>query len=372
MFDPLWHVRIVDGVFPVIVGLVAVVAAVMFAIMLRRQRVRSAGGFRRTLAVALTGSILLLSAAVGVNAATGRFATIGSLAGKVVLPSIALPSLTQGPTVSHWVAPRSLARHGQFGVLRIAPIVSRFTVRDAVVYLPPAALSRHPPRLPVLVMMSGQPGIPTNMVTSVDMPSILDRFARHHRGLAPIVVIPDQLGSPYQNPMCVDSAIGNSATYLSVDVPNWIRRHLNVLSDRKDWAIGGYSQGGTCSIQLGARFSGTFGNILDISGELAPHRGSRAATIADAFGGSADAYDAASPLSLLDAHSPFSDTLAIFAVGQADARYRPIARTMADAAHRAGMDTVAIVAPGTGHDWKTVGYAVDRGLDVLGRRWELR
>ncbi|MEO7124017.1 MAG: alpha/beta hydrolase-fold protein, partial [Lacisediminihabitans sp.] len=256
-----------------------------------------------------------------------------------------------------------------FGAVEIPATHSRFRVRHGVVYLPPAALTRHPPRLPVLVMMSGQPGAPTNMVTSVNMPSILDHYAQAHRGLAPIVVIPDQLGGPYDNPMCVDSPLGRSATYLSVDVPNWIHGHLNVSNDRRDWAIGGYSQGGTCSIQLGAKFTSIFGNILDISGELAPHRGSYGATVAAAFGGSAAAYQAAMPLSLLTAHAPFTDTLGIFAVGGRDQRYRPIETRIREAAASAGMTTTEIVAPNSGHDWKTVGYAVDHALDVLGRRW---
>jgi S-formylglutathione hydrolase FrmB len=371
LFDPLWHVRLVDGVFPIIAGVIGVVAAGLFAAVVTHRR-RTQGRRRyRVLTLVGSGGILLLSAAVGLNAVTGNFATIGSLVGKTVLPSLSLPALAQGPQLSNWVAPASLPAHGSYGVMQIPATVSRFTVREGVVYLPPAALTRHPPKLPVLVMLSGQPGVPMNMVTSVDMPSILDRYARAHRGLAPIVVIPDQLGAPYDNPMCVDSPLGHSATYLSVDVPNWIRSHLNVSSDRKDWAIGGYSQGGTCSIQLGTRFTGTFGNILDISGELAPHRGSAAATIADAFGGSAAAYEAAKPLALLASHSPFTDTLAIFAVGERDERYRPIVTTMKDAASRAGMTSVEIVAPNSAHDWKTVGYAVDRGLDVLGRRWAL-
>lgn len=370
MFDPLWHIRLVDGAFPIIAGVIGVIAAGLFATLVTPRR-GTRSRRHRVLGLVGGGGLLLLSAAVGVNAVTGNFTTIGSLVGKTVLPSLSLPAIAQGPQPSNWVAPASTPAHGSYGVVAIPATASGFTVREGVVYLPPAALTRHPPKLPVLVMLSGQPGAPTNMVTSVDMPSILDRYARAHRGLAPIVVIPDQLGAPYDNPMCVDSPLGHSATYLSADVPSWIRSHLNVSDDRRDWAIGGYSQGGTCSIQLGARFTGTFGNILDVSGELAPHRGSIPATIADAFGGSTAAYEAAKPLALLAAHEPFADTLAIFAVGGDDARYRPIATTMKDAAGRAGMTAVEIVAPNSAHDWKTVGYAVDRGLEILGERWAL-
>ena len=54
---------------------------------------------------------------------------------------------------------------------------------------------------------------------------------------------------------------------------------------------------------------------------------------------------------------------------QRDQRYGPIEATMKDAAGRAGMTTTEIVVPNSGHDWKTVGYAFDHALDLLGHRW---
>ncbi len=369
MFDALWHLSLVNGVVPIVVGAVGLITAGLLVLLSTRWRDTRRSRSHRVLAFVGSGGVLLLSALLGLNALTGSFVTLGSLVGKRVLAELSLPAVVPGPGASDWAEPASLPAHGSFGTVQIPATSSGFPAREGVVYLPPAALTRHPPRLPVLIMMSGQPGAPTNMVTSVDMPSILDRYARLHRGLAPIVVIPDQLGGPYDNPMCVDSPLGRSASYLTVDVPRWIRHHLNVESDRRDWAIGGYSQGGTCSIQLGARYANMFGSILDISGELAPHRGSIGSTIASAFGGSASAYRAAQPLSLLAAHSPFVDTVAIFAVGEQDARYRPIEARVKDAAARAGMTTTEIVVPNSAHSWKTVGYAVGQALEVLGRRW---
>ena len=341
----------------------------MLAVVISDSRVR-----RRWIGVVVATGVLIAAGAAGVNIQTNQFPAVGSLVGKTVVPDLSLPALL-APRVagepSEWHQPRTMPLHGRVGSIRIPSVVSGFSVRDAVIYLPPAALVAHPPRLPVLVMLSGQPGIPTNMVSTVDMPAILDRFARTHRGLAPIVVIPDQLGTAYANPMCVDSPLGNSATYLSVDVPHWIRAHLNVMNNRTKWAIGGYSQGGTCSMQLGSRFPGLFGSIFDVSGELAPHRGSEEATITAAFGGSADAYEAAKPRSLIAAGAPFADTLAIFAVGATNAKYRQNAATLENAAKVAGMRTVTIVAPHTGHEWPTVGYAVEHGLPVLCRNWGL-
>ncbi|MDQ1598122.1 MAG: hypothetical protein QOI70_1546, partial [Microbacteriaceae bacterium] len=258
------------------------------------------------------------------------------------------------------------------GSVTIPAPVSHFSARKAIVYLPPAALVKNAPRLPVLEMLSGQPGSPSDLVTSGQIATILNGFAKRHAGLAPIVVIPDQLGAAKSNPMCVDSPLGNSASYLTIDVPNWIRGHLHVLTDRTDWAIGGFSQGGTCSIQLGAGHPNLFGSILDISGQLAPDRGSTASTVSTAFGGSAVAYVAATPVAILAARAPFSNTLGLFYVGQNDSRYRPAAVTISAAARAAGMNVHLFKSPGTAHDWHTVQFAIRHAMLLLYSRWGLK
>ena len=110
----------------------------------------------------------------------------------------------------------------------------------------------NPPALPVLVMLSGQPGSPENLFLAGHIDAELDAYARQHDGLAPIIVAPDQLSAPDVNPMCVDSAIGNSATYLTVDVPAWIRANLHVDDGPGGWGIGGFSQGAAAVAVLSA------------------------------------------------------------------------------------------------------------------------
>ena len=324
--------------------------------------------------------LFALAGAVGVNADVAEFPTLGSALGVNAITKLALPVSTAAPTPTRtaletlaqsWHAPAGMPKAGTVGSVIIPATVSHFAARSAVVYLPPAALVVGAPRLPVLEMLSGQPGAPSNLITSGAMATILDQFAAAHAGLAPIVVIPDQLGAPQLNPMCVDSALGNSATYLTVDVPNWITHHLHVLSNRVDWAIGGFSEGGTCSIQLGAKYRGLYGSIVDIAGELAPHRGSIPATIASAFGGSTAEYSAATPLALLAAGAPYADTLGIFVAGQNDARFGAASVTVSNAAQAAGMTMHHVVSPGTAHDWKTVQFGIRTAIPLLGDRWGL-
>ena len=331
--------------------------------------------------VVVGGASVLLFAfagAIGVNVDVAEFPTLGSALGVDTIHKLALPLSKPTPMINtveslaqSWHAPADLPKAGTLGSVTIPATVSHFAARSALVYLPPAALVNNPPRLPVLEMLSGQPGQPSNLITSGALANILDQFASAHAGLAPIVVIPDQLGAPQFNPMCLDSPLGNSATYLTVDVPTWINQHLHVLSGRAAWAIGGFSQGGTCAIQLGAKYRALYGSIFDIAGQLAPFRGSVASTIATGFGGSAAAYAAAVPTALLAAGAPYADTLGVFFVGQNDARYGAVSVVISNAARAAGMTVHFEQSPGTAHDWHTVQYALRQGIPLLAIHWGL-
>jgi enterochelin esterase-like enzyme len=350
--------------------------AVSAVIVGRRGRRRV--GVRPLATVAATAA--LLAGALGVNADFGQYTTLGSLTNASIAPPLSTSLLAiqkagaPGPAsrsadsarpLWHNAVAQGMPRTGVIGSVTIPATVSHFAARGAYVYLPPAALVSHPVALPVLIMMSGQPGSPGNVISSGRIAEVFDAFAASHDGLAPIVVAPDQLGAPDRNPMCVDGSLGASATYLTVDVPNWIRSHLTVQSSPGAWAIGGFSQGGTCSIQLGAAHAELFSAIVDISGQLAPKNGGLTQTIAIGFGGDAPAYRAALPEAVLAGHAPYRDMVAVFGVGQLDARYGPVAARMTAAASAAGVQSTEQVSPGTGHDWHTVQWVLIHGLDPV-------
>jgi dienelactone hydrolase len=267
---------------------------------------------------------------------------------------------SDSPVVSHWQSPAAMPHDGRLVSVHIPGTVSHFHARAAVVYLPPAALVPDPPVLPVMIMMSGQPGSPSEVFTSGELNLYLNTFADAHNGLAPIVIAPDQLGKPGSNPMCVNSPLGNVATYLTVDVMHWIHTHLRVSGDRSAWAVAGFSEGATCAIQLSAGDPRLFSATLAVSSEIAPTIG--ATTVPVAFHGSEAAYTAQKPLTLLAKNAPFTGDLTYFAVGANDAKYRPYAVTLAAAAAEAGMTTHLLISPGTSHDWNTVHYAFRQAL----------
>ncbi|KZX20688.1 alpha/beta hydrolase [Rathayibacter tanaceti] len=344
------------------------VAAVVLVDAAGRKRLR------RALASLGVAVLVIAVAAMTVNIDFGQYPTVRSALGISAYSDSADPvAAASGPhsDLATWTAPEGMPAVGTVSTVTIPPTASGFAARDAVVYLPPAALTAAPPLLPVMVMLSGQPGSPSDPLSTERLQQTLDAYAAAHAGLSPIVVSPDQLGDPDKNPMCVDSSLGRSATYLTVDVPNWIRANLPVLGDAQHWAIGGLSEGGTCAIQLGAGFPTLFGNIIDASGELAPTLGSDADTIARGFGGDAAAYEAAKPVNLLAKNAPFTGTVAIFGVGANDETFLPGAKTVAAAAKAAGMDTTYLEVPDSAHDVTAWATTFDTGLEILSARWGL-
>nr|WP_255526018.1 alpha/beta hydrolase-fold protein [Frigoribacterium sp. CG_9.8] len=195
-------------------------------------------------------------------------------------------------------------------------------------------------------------------------------MAAVNRGLGAIVLTIDQIGSPTQNPLCIDSAQGNVHTYIMNDVLNYVRNSLHVAVGRTNWAIGGYSNGGECALSFGAQYPGTFGSILDVSGEIGPSLGSPENTLKSGFGGDQSRFDAEQPLNIM-ARTRYSDMLAIFTSGANDHYYGAEADRAQAAATAAGMTTRRFIGPGVGHRSDAIVYGVPVGLAELYPRWEL-
>ena len=300
------------------------------------------GALRRTVAI-----IAIVSSAaagtLGINAAFGLNRSIGNLLNIVAENPLPLPtrSATPGtpatraePLWKTWSPPADMPAQGRTGTVAIPNSVSGFTARSAGVYLPPAALTAAPPRLPVVLMLMGHPGNPD----PVPISQVLDAYAADHRGLAPIVLVADQVGADVKDTGCVDSPVGRTRTYLTQDVIPWMRSNLNVSPDPRFWTIAGYSNGGQCAISLGAEHPEMFGAVISISGEEFPGATNPADAVKRLFGGDARRYEQAKPLALLSQHR-YSGTTAIFTAAVDDGHYLAVARKLAAAAQSAGMNT---------------------------------
>jgi S-formylglutathione hydrolase FrmB len=241
---------------------------------------------------------------------------------------------------------------------------SHFPARPAWLYLPPAYLGSLRPRLPVLVLIAGQPGGPQDWVFAGRLAAVMDAFAAAHDGLAPVVVVPDVTGSELGNSLCLDSRLGAAETYLADDVPAWAGAVLDV--DVARLAIGGFSFGGTCALQLSLRRPDVYRTFLDVSGQLAPTLGDLTATVGTAFGGDTGAYRRVDPATELRT-TRYPDTAGLFVVGRNDAVYRPQAEQIAAAARGAGLGVTLREVPGE-HSWAIASDALATSLPWIAGR----
>lgn len=319
------------------------------------------GGGRRHTALALAAVVLVAATgAAQVNQQFQAYPTLRAALGLPLaaqVPWTAVPSRQQTvvpapagqPLSTAWTPPPDLPASGIVSIVDIPGRLSGFRARSAWVYLPPAYLTSRRPLLPVLVLIAGQPGTPRDWFDGGQLNLLLDRYAAAHDGLAPVVVVPDPLGSRLANPLCVDSTAGNAFTYLSRDVPDWIDATLQVDPDRATWAVGGVSAGATCALQLAVAAPRTFPTALVLSAQREPTLGGRSRTVRKRFEGSQAAFRAANPVDVLRARR-LPGSAAVVAVGAQDALYGPQADELATAMRAAGMTVRRATAPG-GHSW---------------------
>jgi hypothetical protein len=342
----------------------------------------------------------LLVAAAAAGTLTGA-AGADLLAG--ALPQAAWRPAPEGqPLISSWRPPAGMPSAGVVSTVHIAGTISHFRARPARLYLPPAARTAHPPRLPVLLLLPGRPGSPplpvapnpgspgspgTPALPGAPGPSgstgpgpagpdgpgawvdaglagVLDSFAGTHQGLAPVVVVADPFGADWGNPLCADSRLGNAATYLTRDVPAWAIGHLPVRPG--PWAVGGYAAGGTCAVQLALRDPERFRSFLDLAGQDQPTLGSLALTVDRAFGGDAAAYARIDPASIVTRYQ-FPQLSGFLAAGREDVPYNAQTRTMWAICQRGGIPTQFYPVRGA-HDWTAWLDGLHLSLDWLATR----
>ena len=168
------------------------------------------------------------------------------------------------------------------------------------------------------------------------------------------------------NPMCIDSRLGNSETYLTRDVPDWIRRNLQVNADPRAWAVGGYSSGGTCALQLALRRPDLFPTFLDIAGQVEPTLGNRHKTVDRAFGGDSAKFVPLTPLDML-ARMKFPVTAGRIYDGAGDRASVAEQQVILAACRRNGIDVQFSVVRGA-HNWYAWTRAFERALPWLAVR----
>lgn len=325
--------------------------------------------------VAIVGVLLFAAAGtLGVNAYFGLNPTLATLLGITVEHPIDLNKPTPGPSPTgsaapavplyqSWSPPADMPATGTQGTQVIPATVSGFSSRPAGIYLPPAARVADPPDLPFVLLMMGQPGNPeTDFIADT-----LDEYAASHQGLAPIVIVADQIGSPDQDPVCADTpSLGDAESFIMQDVVGWARSNLRILQDPAHWTVAGYSNGGGCAFKYGAKYPEVFGNVLSISGEEYPGSERPDEVVADLFGGDAAAFEAQKPETILSsgAHA-YPDSWGVFTAGGNDPTYVAEAASASAAATAAGWTSTDYVVPGAGHVQDALRGGLEKGFEIL-------
>ncbi|MET4048489.1 MULTISPECIES: alpha/beta hydrolase-fold protein [unclassified Rhodococcus (in: high G+C Gram-positive bacteria)] len=386
------HLRI-EGQFVSIATVAAIAAVMMVAVLLWVRLGRGGGGFVRTGDTAIGAAglaaavLVVLATAAQLNVHTFEYPTLAAALGHPPVVAAELSALEK-PASSvvesrpledawqqsiTWRGSDALPDHGNVIEADIPGTASGFSARPASIYFPPAYLSDPRADLPVLVLLTGQPGHVVDWLAGGHLARTMDTFAAAHNGLAPVVVVADALGDTEANPMCMDSDLGNAFTYLSVDLPTWVSGHLQVASDPREWAIGGYSYGGTCALQTAVLAPAVYPTFLDISGEDEPRRGTREESIAAAFGDNSEEsvrrFDSVAPLTVLDERC-FGSSAGAFVVGTGDTEFRPQTERAFAAAKVAGVDAHLRELPG-GHSMDVWAPALEAEMDWLAARMGL-
>ena len=262
---------------------------------------------------------------------------------------------------------------GKVVPITIPGTASGFQARQAQVYLPPVWFAKPRPAMPVIVLMHGEPGDPSDWAEGGQASATADAWAAAHRGVAPVLVMPDINGSLTADTECVDSPVGNAETYLTVDVPAAVQQQLGTKPPGQGWAVAGLSEGGACAVMLALRHPELFPTFGDFGGLLGPRLGETnadtASTVAQLFGGSQQAFAAHEPTDLLNTGNPAYRRLGgWFEAGSADPEPLAAVQQLAPLAQRAGIGTCLVVVPDGEHTFDVWSAAFRSSLPWMAAR----
>ncbi|MDN6474194.1 alpha/beta hydrolase [Corynebacterium flavescens] len=225
---------------------------------------------------------------------------------------------------------------------------SGFQARQAIAYVPPAYWKGA--KLPVMVLLHGNPGGPDQWFGSGEAAETADQFQATNDGMSPIVIAVDATGSETANPICADSDVAKVMTYLAEDVPAGIKSRFRVDKDQSHWTVAGLSYGGTCAMQIATNHPDAFGSVINISGEAQPTIGDHAATVQKFFGGDETRYNAQDPVHLLQKNK-YPNLEAVFIAGVDDSASVAALKNQSELAAKAGIKNYYGTRPG-GHSFQ--------------------
>jgi S-formylglutathione hydrolase FrmB len=314
-------------------------------------------------------SFSLLSTGLVINGWIGYFPTVGVAWNQ--LTNRPLPGQTSLAAVNGMRARGERPSTGRLVAIETGSAASGFRHRTEWAYLPPAWFSSSAGPMPAVMMIGGEFNTPADWIRAGEAVSIADSFAGSHGGRAPVLVFVDPSGSFTADTECVNGVRGNAADHLTEDVMPHVISLLGVSADEAQWAVAGFSSGGTCAVDLAVMHPDVFRNFVDIGGDERPNAGTDTQTVQRLFGGDRDAFSAFDPATAISRHGAYSRMSGLFIVpeGAAAGPGGDVA-----AAHRLcrlgasrGISCSVRALPGR-HDWPFAGAAFSTALPWLADR----
>lgn len=320
---------------------------------------------RRHLVLRVVCGVLVLVfgvafAAAWVNAHFVYYRTLGDLLGRTSADEADVESLSR----------TDVPPNGQVVTVHIPPGASGFQARDAHVYLPPAWFGRPKPKLPVVMLLHGSPGTPEDWTRGALADQTTDAFAAAHKGVAPVLVMPDPNGGLTADTECVNSVRGKADTYLATDVRDYVIKQFQTATDAKSWAVAGFSEGGNCAVTVALRHPDLFNTFADYGGLAGPRTGDNneiGTTVNDLFGGSQAAFDAHEPEKIMKSKK-FAGMGAWFESSIDDPPPLAAAKQLAPIAKAAGMEVCLAEMPSGDHTFVAWTQAYKDSLPWLAAR----
>jgi S-formylglutathione hydrolase FrmB len=308
----------------------------------------SSAGWGRRLAAVLASVLAAVVGANGINQFVGYYPTVGAamadLRGRPPAGEITLQQL-------HGNHLPDAEQTGELVSVDIPSSSATFTPRRELVYLPPVWFRHEHRPLPAVEMIGAEHAAPENWVRIGGAVRASNVYAAHHQGRSPILVFVDATESFDNDTECVNGPHGTAEDYLVKDVPRFVIANFGASRDARHWGVLGFSMGGTCAIGLTVEHPQTFGHFVDIDGDLGPNIGNRAQTIATLYGGSAAAWAAHDPLTVMAHHGRYRDVSGRFVNGSNEHHLIQNSQQLAAAAHKVDIPAKVVVMHGS-HVWQ--------------------
>ncbi|HTT53505.1 MAG TPA: alpha/beta hydrolase-fold protein [Streptosporangiaceae bacterium] len=167
---------------------------------------------------------------------------------------------------------KAAAAHGQTIRLTIPGQLSNVR-RTVYVYLPPqyfrAGYGRY--HFPAIELFPGFPGSPVDWINVVGITAAYSTLLDDGVVKPAVLVMPDTNGGVRTSLQCLNVHHGpHDATYLAVDLPNYLPHLLRVQPPGPAWGVAGYSEGGYCAANLALVYRLQWGAAGILSGYFTP------------------------------------------------------------------------------------------------------